>query len=154
MIRQRAAEKKHNQEVNPYVGGTIIHLNLLLDKPPQLLTTPVKKPNAKPSAKLSKGPEPPLITTRTLTLPASNNEFRSCHSYFGSSPHALHLFSTTLTISAFEAEFLSMYPLQQRLFHQQYLVFGYQPTRQVPQASPPYTKTSQRMKGKLTGPTA
>jgi len=57
MIKQRAAEKERNREVNQHAGGAIkrMQFTFSVDQFPQPLTnTPAKKPDTKPSAELSK----------------------------------------------------------------------------------------------------
>lgn len=63
MIKQRAAEKERNREANLY-GGTIkrMQFTFSVDQLAQPLTsTPVKKPDMKPSAELSKRCRAPVV---------------------------------------------------------------------------------------------
>jgi len=64
MIKQRAAEKECNREVNQHAGGIIkrMQFTFSIDQFPQLVSnTPIKKPDTKPSAEFSKRSRAPTL---------------------------------------------------------------------------------------------
>lgn len=113
MIRQRAAEKERNREANLHSGGTIkrMQFTFSVDQLAQhVSTTPVKKPDTKPSAELSKRSrataarfhyEDPLIADPDPSLRSATNSLVSPPTV--SHTQALHfpaLFSDSFAPSA------------------------------------------------------